>query len=221
MSKQCHDIRNLVRESSGRWPTLARQLSDKSKEETAILPRSAAFYRAQIQAGKVWALFNRDDVMIGAASLLHLSDTVAELSGGWIEPDYRGLGLYSELKSTVIQAAHDQHLSLVSTTKINTRHAPKLISTNILNGLTPTAFSDLARRDPDAFKACCCCSDTRNHHHCDLRDTVCILSMTTASPGNLYELMRYFSTHHWRNIQFVQSARPQIYNNLIKRLIPG
>ncbi|MDK1288214.1 GNAT family N-acetyltransferase [Pseudoalteromonas umbrosa] len=181
-------IINSLKLSESLHQDIAYRMSEISKYEESILERDTDFFLEKIRSGFcIVALDKSSDIsvnerLIGFLCLNRLENTVAELSAGWIYKSYRSQGLYSKLKSKIIDLADSEGVKIIGTTKPKSGGTSALIS-SAKNGIFPVSFDYLKINHPQAFKSCCVCSKDRNHEKCDIRDIKCILSINE----NIYE----------------------------------
>ncbi|MFC0140534.1 GNAT family N-acetyltransferase [Erwinia mallotivora] len=82
---------------------IATRLAIESTLEANMLSRPISHFVGCILAGRLLVAYCADR-LVGAVSLIRLSANYAEISSAWIDREYRGKGIYSRLKSTMLNS---------------------------------------------------------------------------------------------------------------------
>ncbi len=175
--------------------SIAGQLHEISKSESAMLERSAEFYINQIENKRIFiAMINNH--IIGSVWFLPLSDDFAEISGAWVHSNYRNHGVYAHLRDVLEKRAKELSYRLVSTNKPSIPENAWAHYTNFKRGVFPVKFSVLKILDLEAYENCCCCDDNHNHRACPSRDVSCFLMLQNATYPEIEEVM---TREEWKN----------------------
>jgi hypothetical protein len=132
-----------------------------------------------------------DDAVIGSVWMLKVSTSIGEVSGAWVQKEYRWLGIGSLLHNKLWEVATKIGDILYSTVKpqIPWNFPEVLINARDLHAY-PVSFQHLSDIDSTACHGCCSCDETRNHISCSQRDVTCFLLMQWISQEKSISFMR-------------------------------
>lgn len=182
------------------------QVFSNALAEENILSRSIDFYSSLIDSGHfLFAL--KGESIVGHIGLELLSTTTAEMVCGWVRKDYRGCGIYTQLKKSILSLAEKKCYRVIGTNKLKNRSSVGALASSMSQGLYPVSFNFLRKIDPLAFRATCSCDDNHNWTNCPLRDLDCILSINMKTESDVAESNKFLSTKEWCGMEIIQRIK--------------
>ncbi|MEW5289798.1 GNAT family N-acetyltransferase [Erwinia papayae] len=188
---------------------IATRLAIESTLEADMLSRPISHFVGCILSGRLLVAYSADR-LVGAVSLIRLSANYAEISSAWIDREYRGKGIYSRLKSTMLTMAKQLGLQVVSSTKIKKDQTSKSLKSGIKFNMLPVSYSYLRGRDSQAFATCCRCGANKNAQSCAERDVTCLLSIEVNNPEEIISSSVFYKNNLSRNIHLNEVIKSEI-----------